>query len=93
LQTRIILVWAKVSDLALAALPPRQQAVVTALDLEFAVRERLAALGLRMGRRLQVVRRAGARGPLQVRIDHTDLILRRAEADRIAVRLLSEVSA
>ena len=80
------------SDLALAALPPRRPAVVTTLDLEFAVRERLAALGLRIGRRLQVVRRAGARGPLQVRIDHTDLILRRAEADRIAVRLLPEVA-
>ena len=80
------------SDLALAALPPRQQAVVTTLDLEFAVRERLAALGLRIGRRLQVVRRVGDRGPLQVRIDHTDLILRRAEADRIAVRLLPEAS-
>jgi Fe2+ transport system protein FeoA len=38
------------------------------------------------------VRRAGGRGPLQVRIDHTDLILRRAEADRIAVRLLPEVA-
>jgi ferrous iron transport protein A len=80
------------SDLVLAALPPQRPAVVTTLDLEFAVRERLGALGLRIGRRLQVVRRAGGRGPLQVRIDHTDLILRRAEADRIAVRLLPEVA-
>jgi ferrous iron transport protein A len=80
------------SDLVLAALRPRQPAVVTALNLEFAVRERLAALGLRIGRRLQVVRRAGAQGPLQVRIDHTDLILRRAEAAGIEVCLLPEVS-
>ena len=78
------------SDLALASLEPQQQAVVTALELEFAVRERLAALGMRIGRRLQVVRRVGSSGPLQVRIDHTDLILRRSDADRIQVRLLTE---
>ena len=76
------------SVLVLAGLRPAQPAVVTALDLEFAVRERLAALGLRVGRKLQVVRRAGTRGPLQVRIDHTDLILRSAEAQRIRVQLL-----
>lgn len=76
------------SVLVLAGLRPAQPAVVTALDLEFAVRERLAALGVRVGRRLHVVRRAGARGPLQVRIDHTDLILRTAEAQRIRVQLL-----
>jgi ferrous iron transport protein A len=78
------------SNLALAALQPRQHAVVTALDLEFAVRERLAALGMRIGRRLLVVRRVGTSGPMQVRIDHTDLILRTAEADRIRVELLAE---
>lgn len=77
-------------NLALAALEPRQHAVVTALDLEFAVRERLAALGVRIGRRLHIVRRVGSSGPMQVRIDHTDLILRAAEASRIQVRLLPE---
>jgi ferrous iron transport protein A len=80
------------SNLALTALAPRQQAVVTALNVEFAVRERLAALGLRIGRRLQVVRRVGAAGPMQVRIDHTDLILRAAEAGRIEVELLPDSS-
>lgn len=80
------------SILALAALEPRQRAVVTALNLDFAVRERLAALGVRIGRKVHVVRRAGAAGPMQVRIDHTDLILRRREADRIEVRLLAETS-
>jgi len=78
------------SNLALSALEPRQHALVTALDLEFAVRERLAALGMRIGRRLQVVRRIGASGPMQVRIDHTDLILRTAEASHIQVQLLPE---
>ena len=65
---------------------------MTALNLDFAVRERLAALGVRIGRKLQMVRRVGDHGPMQVRIDHTDLILRRREADRIEVRLLAEAS-
>ena len=81
------------SSLVLASLAPQQRAVVTALDLEFAVRERLAALGVRIGRKLYVVRRVGSTGPLQVRIDHTDLILRRAEADRIQVVPLEEAKA
>jgi ferrous iron transport protein A len=80
------------SNLVLAGLEPQQDAVVTALDLEFAVRERLAALGVRIGRKLHVVRRVGSSGPMQVRIDHTDLILRRSEAVRIGVRLLPEAS-
>jgi ferrous iron transport protein A len=80
------------SNLALTALEARQQAVVTALNVEFAVRERLAALGVRIGRRLHVVRRVGSSGPMQVRIDHTDLILRAAEASRIQVELLPDSS-
>lgn len=76
-------------ELSLTALKPRQQAVVTALDLDFAVRERLAGLGVRIGRKLQLIRRVGASGPMQVRIDHTDLILRASEANRIRVRLHS----
>lgn len=65
---------------------------MTALNLDFAVRERLAALGVRIGRRLQVVRRVGSSGPMQVRVDHTDLILRAAEAGGIEVELLPESS-
>lgn len=78
------------SHLTLTELEARQRAVVTTLNLEFAVRERLAALGVRIGRSLQVVRRVGASGPMQIRIDHTDLILRAAEAGRIEVELLGE---
>jgi ferrous iron transport protein A len=73
------------SNLTLSALEPEVHAVVTALDLDFAVRERLAALGVRVGRRLKVVRRVGTSGPIQVRVDHTDVILRAAEAGRIRV--------
>ena len=78
------------TTLTLKALEPRQQAIVADLDFEFGVRERLAALGMRIGRRLEVVRRAGGSGPIQVRIDHTDLILRAADAARIRVEVLAE---
>jgi Fe2+ transport system protein FeoA len=47
---------------------------------------------MRVGRKLQLVRRIGANGPMQVRIDHTDLILRAAEAGNIGVCLLPEAA-
>lgn len=75
--------------LTLDELPTDCFAIVSALDLDFAVRERLGALGLRIGRSLHVVRRIGVSGPLQVRIGHTDLILRNADASRIRVELPS----
>ena len=81
------------SNLVLAALKPAQSAVVTALDLEFPVREKLAALGVRIGRNLHVVRRVGAAGPMQVRVGHTDLILRAVDSGRITVELLPEAPA
>lgn len=72
----------------LASLVPEKPAVVEAIDFEFPLRERLFALGLRVGRTIRVVRRFGRNGPLQVRVDHTDVILRDAEAARIRVALL-----
>jgi Fe2+ transport system protein FeoA len=68
------------ADLALQA-----SAVVESLEMDFALRERLFALGLRVGRTIHVVRRCGRHGPLQVRVDHTDVILRGTEARRIRV--------
>jgi FeoA domain len=62
----------------LAGLAVRTSAVVQSLDVDF-------ALGLRVGRTIRVVRRVGRHGPLQVRVDHTDVILRHAEAGRIRV--------
>jgi ferrous iron transport protein A len=59
------------------------------INSEFDVRERLAALGLRPGRQVQVVRRLGARGPMQVRVDHTDIVVRAVEAASIDVELMA----
>ncbi len=69
----------------LVGLAPQTPAVVESLDVEFALRERLHALGVRVGREVRIVRRIGRQGPLQVRVDHTDVILRGAEAAKIKV--------
>jgi ferrous iron transport protein A len=62
-------------------------ALVHRINSEFDVRERLAALGMRVGRRVQVIRRMGSRGPMQVRVDHTDFVVRAAEAAQIDVQV------
>lgn len=71
--------------ISLADLAAAQPAIVRSLRLEFRIRERLAALGLRLGRRVEVVRRSGRAGPIQVRIGHTDVVLRAGEAASIDV--------
>ncbi len=71
----------------LVSLGADARATILRVNSEFAVRERLAALGLKPGRRVQVVRRIGTTGPLQLRIDHTDLVLRAADAAQIDVEV------
>jgi ferrous iron transport protein A len=70
---------------ALSSIRTASPVTVVALNVEFAVRERLTALGLKPGRRIEVVRRMGSAGPVQVRVDHTDLVLRASEAAGIEV--------
>lgn len=59
--------------------------VIEAIHAGQDLRRRLGGLGLRLGIRVRVVRRSPLNGPMQVRIGHTDLILRRAEAANIEV--------
>jgi ferrous iron transport protein A len=51
------------------------------------LRRRLAGLGLRAGIRVSVIRQSPLNGPLQIRIGHTDLIMRSADAAHIQVCL------
>ena len=53
------------------------------------LRRRFAALGLRAGIRVRVIRQSPLNGPLQIRIGHTDLILRPQDAAYIEVCLAS----
>jgi ferrous iron transport protein A len=73
----------------LSRLGASARARIVRVNSEFAVRERLAALGVKPGRLIRVVRRMGATGPLQVRIDHTDLVVRAAEAEKIEVEVMA----
>ncbi len=69
----------------LSQLLPGQSARIGAIDAEVQVCRRMAALGLRHGRRVAVIRKAWMNGPIQLRVGTTDLILRRTDAARIHV--------
>ncbi len=72
--------------MTLNQLIPAQTATVLSIELPFELRERLAALGVKAGRKLSLVHRLGAHGPLQVRAGSTDFILRAREAAGIKVK-------
>lgn len=69
----------------LATLHPGDTAAIVAIHAEEALHQRLLALGFRNGRQVELIRKAGFSGPLQVRIGTTDIVLRRSEAAKIEV--------
>ncbi|MDE1952283.1 MAG: ferrous iron transport protein A [Betaproteobacteria bacterium] len=69
----------------LASMHPGAWAIVTKVCAEGALMHRLAALGLRAGNRLLVLRRAQFHGPIHVRIGTTELVLRHADARHVEV--------
>jgi Fe2+ transport system protein FeoA len=71
----------------LDALQTSATARIVHINSEFDVRERLLALGLRPGHQVRLIRRLGRHGPLQVRVDHTDVVVRAADAARIEVEI------
>lgn len=58
---------------------------IVELHVETDLNKRFAALGLRKGNWVRVLRRASLGGPMHLRVGTTELILRRHEARRIAV--------
>jgi len=48
-----------------------------------AIKARINGLGLRAGQEVAVVRRARMGGPLQIRVGHTDVLMRAEQADLI----------
>lgn len=69
----------------LTALLPGEQATIRTIDAEEGLFHRLAALGFRAGKRIEMIRRARFGGPLHVRIGTTEIILRKSEAHRIKI--------
>lgn len=73
------------SSLTLAQLHPGDSATIVTIHAEEALHQRLQALGMRSGKRVELIRQAGFSGPLQVRIGTTDVMLRRNEAKKVTV--------
>lgn len=73
------------SESKLSALQPGESATIQAISAEEALHHRLLAMGFRVGREVSLVRRAGFRGPVQIRVGTTEVIMRRAEADKIRI--------
>jgi len=69
----------------LSSLKPGEFAIIAALHTEEALYHRLAAMGFRIGKPIELVRRAQFSGPLHVRIGTTDIMLRRSDAQCIDV--------
>jgi len=67
----------------LADLAPGQSATIAAIEAHAGLRNRLEALGLCEGQRVQMLRRAWMAGPLHVRVGMTELMLRRRDAARV----------
>ncbi|MDR3393276.1 MAG: FeoA family protein [Sulfuriferula sp.] len=64
-----------------------QSGTITAIDAGSELTRRMSALGLRLGRRVEVIRIAPWKGPLQIRIGHTELMIRRVDAAKINILL------
>jgi ferrous iron transport protein A len=75
--------------LLLSELAPLNTGTIEAIHAGQDLRRRFAGLGLRQGIRVRVIRRSPFNGPLQVRIGHTDLILRPADAAHIEIQAAS----
>lgn len=71
--------------ISLDTLQPGELATIRVIHAEEGLHHRLNALGFRIGKRIEIIRRARFQGPLHVRIGSTDIILRKTEAHRIQV--------
>jgi ferrous iron transport protein A len=67
----------------LNTLSPGQHGVIHAIHAEQALHQRLNAMGFRIGKKIELIRKANFNGPLHVRIGATDIILRGIDAGRI----------
>ena len=71
------------NDIKLNTLLPGEQGIIHAIHAEQGLHQRLNAMGFRIGKQIQLIRRANFNGPLHVRIGATDIIMRDVEAQRI----------
>lgn len=60
-------------------------AVIANLDMPPGLHQRLLALGFRQGRQVKMLRRSWLSGPVHVRVGTTEVMLRRRDAQNIAI--------
>ncbi len=70
----------------LDALRPGETGTILALHASTELYRRLAALGLRVGKRVRILRRGRFAGPLHIRVGTTDLMMRTSDACCIQVQ-------
>jgi ferrous iron transport protein A len=73
------------SNLNLNSLKEGESAIIRAISAEGTLYHRLVGLGFRVGKPVAVIRHGRFKGPLQVRIGNTDIIMRRSDAERIRI--------
>ena len=76
------------SSVNLADLKPSQAATILSLNIDHKIQHRFAALGLRYGQQVQLIRQAWMQGPLHLRVGMTEIMLRRCDARQISIAVL-----
>ncbi len=74
------------SVMTLSNMKPGEIATIVSIQTDEALHQRLLAMGFRVGKHIEVIRKARFSGPLQVRIGTTDILLRKNEAEKIMVQ-------
>ena len=72
------------TPITLSQLATGQQATIARIHADEGLFHRLAAMGLRIGKPIQVIRKARFNGPMQVRVGTTDIMLRLIDAAKAA---------
>lgn len=73
-------------SMTLSSMKPGESATIISIQTDEALHQRLLAMGFRVGKHIELIRKARFSGPLQVRIGTTDILLRRVEAEKITVQ-------
>jgi ferrous iron transport protein A len=79
------------NDINLNNLLPGEHGIIQTINAEQGLHQRLNALGFRIGKQIQLIRRASFNGPLHVRIGATDIIMRDKDAQRILLGVAQRI--
>jgi ferrous iron transport protein A len=72
--------------MTLSSMKLGQIATIVSINTDEALHHRLLAMGFRIGKSIELIRKARFSGPLQVRIGTTEIMLRNVDAEKIMVQ-------